>query len=61
MAVEEEVEEAIRAATADGNFTPFNALVDRLSEPCAADPEADPEHASPPRPEQEVTATFCGT
>jgi len=53
------VEEAIQAAYA-GDFTPFHRLVDALAEPFVektvyADLEA------PPRPEEIVHETFCGT
>ena len=53
------VEEAIQAAHA-GDFAPFHRLVDALAEPYAkktvyADLEA------PPRPEEIVHETFCGT
>lgn len=54
------VETAIAAATDEGDFAPFHALVDRLADPwtwCAEDRE----FALPPGPEQQVHQTFCGT
>ena len=54
------VEEALRAATEQGDFEPFNALVDVLSQPFAYNPERA-RFATPPRPEQVVRQTFCGT
>jgi uncharacterized protein YdiU (UPF0061 family) len=54
------VEEAIRAAEDEGDFAPFHALVERVSRPRDYDP-ADSRFATPPRPEQVVTRTFCGT
>jgi uncharacterized protein YdiU (UPF0061 family) len=54
------VEEAIRAAEDAADFGPFHALVERVTRPLAYDP-ADRRYAQPPRPEQVVTRTFCGT
>jgi uncharacterized protein YdiU (UPF0061 family) len=54
------VEEALQAATQSGDFAPFNALVDVLARPFAYD-KALARYATPPRPEQAVTQTFCGT
>ena len=54
------VEAAIVAATENQDFAPFNRLVDRLANPFDYDP-ADSELALPPRPEQVVQQTFCGT
>ncbi len=54
------VEEALQAATQSGDFAPFNALVDTLAKPFAYD-RALARYATPPRPEQAVTQTFCGT
>jgi uncharacterized protein YdiU (UPF0061 family) len=54
------VEEAIEAATRENDFAPFQALLAVLQEPF----DYRPEHrrfATPPRPEQEVRQTFCGT
>ncbi len=54
------VEEAIRAAEDDGDFSVFERLVERLAEPFDFDP-ADARYALPPAPEQIVHQTFCGT
>lgn len=54
------IEEAIRAAEDSDDFTPFHRLADVLSKPL----EDQPAHADlqvPPRPDQRVTKTFCGT
>ena len=54
------VEAAIRAAEDRDDFRPFEALMTVLARPY----EDQPEHAafaSPPRPEERVLATFCGT
>ncbi|MEE4191644.1 MAG: YdiU family protein [Halieaceae bacterium] len=54
------VEEAIRAAEDDGDFSVFEQLVERLAKPFEYDPAAS-RYALPPRPEQIVRQTFCGT
>jgi uncharacterized protein YdiU (UPF0061 family) len=54
------VEESIDAAQKYGDFEPFNRLVDVLARPFDCDP-AQAVYATPPRPEQRVTQTFCGT
>ncbi|MEH6515812.1 MAG: YdiU family protein [Halioglobus sp.] len=54
------VEEAIRAAVDHADFKPFHALADRLSQPFEFEP-ADSRYAQPPRDEERVGATFCGT
>ena len=54
------VEEAIVAAENQQDFGPFHALVDRLSQPFDYD-AAQARAATPPRPEQVVRQTFCGT
>jgi uncharacterized protein YdiU (UPF0061 family) len=54
------VEAAIEAAVQRGDFEPFHRLVDALSAPF--DYRDDLEvFATPPRPEQVVLQTFCGT
>ncbi len=53
------VEEAIAAAVA-GDFAPFHRLCDALARPYDDRPETCT-LALPPRPEERVTATFCGT
>lgn len=54
------VEEAIAAATDSEDFDPFFKLIDVLRRPYeyCSDQER---YAQPPRPEQEVRQTFCGT
>ena len=54
------VEEALNAATEEGDYAPFNTLVDVLSQPFRFKQELI-RFATPPRPEQEVRQTFCGT
>ena len=54
------IEEAIEAAVADGNFAPFHRLVDVLAAPFD-EASGDAHHAAPPRPDQVVHQTFCGT
>jgi uncharacterized protein YdiU (UPF0061 family) len=54
------VEEALTAAVERGDLAPFEKLLAVLARPF--DDQADvPEYALPPRPEQVVRATFCGT
>jgi uncharacterized protein YdiU (UPF0061 family) len=53
------IEHAIKSAS-EGDVTPFHRLVDALAEPYTArDEYADFE--TPPRPEEVVQETFCGT
>jgi uncharacterized protein YdiU (UPF0061 family) len=54
------VEEAIGAATRDDELAPFNSLMAVLQEPFDYRP-GHRRFATPPRPEQEVRQTFCGT
>ena len=54
------VEEAISAAVNNGDFSPFESLLAVLSMPCEDQP-AFSRHADPPRPDQVVHQTFCGT
>jgi uncharacterized protein YdiU (UPF0061 family) len=54
------VEEAIRAAADNDDFAPFHQLVDLLAMPYRYQPSFV-RHAMPPRPEQVVRRTFCGT
>lgn len=54
------VEEAIAAAVERDDFSPFEALVEVLANPFAEQPGRE-RYAQPPRPEQRVRATFCGT
>jgi uncharacterized protein YdiU (UPF0061 family) len=53
------VEEAISAAIG-GDFSPFETLLAVLSAPYAEQPGLD-RYAAPPRPEEVVHQTFCGT
>jgi uncharacterized protein YdiU (UPF0061 family) len=54
------VEEAISAAEKNQDFEPFNNLVDILANPFEFN-RANARYAIPPRPEQVVRQTFCGT
>lgn len=54
------VEEALQAATEHGDFTPFNQLAELLARPYSFEPGLA-RYATPPRPEQVVSQTFCGT
>ena len=53
------IEAAIQAAVTDNDFTPFHDLVDALATPYADHPEGP--NTLPPRDDQRVTQTFCGT
>lgn len=50
---------AIHAAE-QGDYAPFNQLLDALAEPYAEHP-AFTDYQLPPKPEQQVLKTFCGT
>ena len=54
------VEEALQAATEQGDFAPFNQLAELLTRPYSFEPPLA-RYATPPRPEQVVRQTFCGT
>ena len=54
------IEEVIRAATDHGDFAPFHRLVGVLVRPFDDQPE-NSQYAVPPREDQRVTKTFCGT
>jgi uncharacterized protein YdiU (UPF0061 family) len=54
------VEAAIRAAEDRDDFRPFEALMAVLARPYEDQPERA-DYASPPKPEERVLATFCGT
>jgi uncharacterized protein YdiU (UPF0061 family) len=54
------VEEAIIAAVNDGNFLPFESLLSVLSAPYEDQP-AFRRYVDPPRPDQVMHQTFCGT
>jgi len=54
------IEAAIQRAVEHGDFEPFHRMVDVLAQPFEYDP-AQRVFATPPRPEEEVQQTFCGT
>ncbi|PLW67695.1 protein adenylyltransferase SelO [Pseudohalioglobus lutimaris] len=54
------VEAVIRAAEDENDLAPFNAMVERLADPFELDSQSA-EYILPPRPEEAVTRTFCGT
>lgn len=54
------VEETIQAATHEQDLVPFFKLLEVLEAPYEYRP-TDSRFATPPRPEQEVRQTFCGT
>ncbi len=54
------VEQAIRAAEDHGDFGPFERLLEVLERPYDEQPGRE-EYSLPPRPEERVTRTFCGT
>jgi uncharacterized protein YdiU (UPF0061 family) len=54
------VEEALAAAVDNGDLAPFEKLLGVLARPFDDQPDV-PEYMLPPRPEQVVQATFCGT
>jgi uncharacterized protein YdiU (UPF0061 family) len=54
------VEEAIAAAVEESNLAPFRRLLQVLSSPYEEQASAE-RYATPPRPEEVVHQTFCGT
>jgi uncharacterized protein YdiU (UPF0061 family) len=54
------VERVIRAAEDQGDFAPFHRLLEVLQHPYEEQPGAEA-YAQPPRPEEVVEQTFCGT
>lgn len=54
------IEAAIRAATEDGDFSLFEALLEVTSRPYEDQP-GFAAYAEPPKPGEEVLRTFCGT
>jgi uncharacterized protein YdiU (UPF0061 family) len=54
------VEEAIAAAVEREDLAPFETLLEVLARPFEEQPGRE-RHALPPRPEERVRATFCGT
>jgi uncharacterized protein YdiU (UPF0061 family) len=55
------VEEAISAAVNNGDFGPFEELIAALARPYDDLPSTLARYAGPPRPDQVVRQTFCGT
>jgi uncharacterized protein YdiU (UPF0061 family) len=55
------VEDAISAAVNKGDFAPFESLLAVLARPYDDPPLTLARYADPPRPEQIVRQTFCGT
>ncbi len=54
------VDQALEAAVHQGDLNPFIRLHKRLQDPFRYDPD-DRDLATPPAPEEEIDATFCGT
>jgi protein adenylyltransferase len=54
------VKEALSAAVNNGEFAPFERLLTVLSRPYEDQPDFG-RYANPPRPDQVVRQTFCGT
>jgi uncharacterized protein YdiU (UPF0061 family) len=54
------IEEVIAAATNEHDFRPFETLLEVITHPFDEQPAASA-FATPPRPEQRVAETFCGT
>ena len=54
------VEEAVNAAVHESNLEPFEELIDVLASPYDEQPSRE-HYATPPRPEEVVQQTFCGT
>ncbi|HEX4517710.1 MAG TPA: hypothetical protein VH054_29405, partial [Polyangiaceae bacterium] len=54
------IEEAIAAAYARADLAPFETLVRVLAHPFDEQPDAA-HLAEPPKPDERVTQTFCGT
>ena len=54
------VEQALAAATVNGDLSLFEKLLQALSHPYEDSPQYAEFHL-PPKPEEEVHATFCGT
>ena len=55
------VEEAISTAVNNCDFTPFEKLLAVLARPYNDLPATSARYAAPPRPDQVVHQTFCGT
>ncbi|MEP9378358.1 protein adenylyltransferase SelO [Aquabacter sp. CN5-332] len=55
-----QIESVIRAAVDEGDYAPFHDLVRVLATPFSDQP-GDAVYEAPPRPDEEVLRTFCGT
>ena len=55
-----QVEAVISAAVEREDFVPFHAMVEAMADPFSQREAAEP-YATPPKPEERVTQTFCGT
>jgi uncharacterized protein YdiU (UPF0061 family) len=53
------VEQALEAAVEEGDYGPFEKLLDVLSSPYVE--PGHTEYMLPPKPEEHVLETFCGT
>jgi uncharacterized protein YdiU (UPF0061 family) len=54
------VEEAIKAAVEEGDLEPFEHLIEVLASPYDDQPSQE-RYAAPPRTDQIIRQTFCGT
>jgi uncharacterized protein YdiU (UPF0061 family) len=54
------VEQALEAAVEEGDYGPFEKLLEVLSSPYV-EPVGHTEYMLPPKPEEHVLQTFCGT
>ena len=54
------VEEVIKAAVEEGDLRPFERLIEVLASPYDDQPSQE-RYAAPPRTDQIVRETFCGT
>jgi len=54
------VEEVIKAAVEEGDLEPFEQLIEVLASPYDDQPSQE-RYAAPPRTDQIVRQTFCGT
>ena len=54
------VEAALNAAVQSADYRPFEELLDVITKPYEQRPGLE-RFAQPPRPEERVLATFCGT
>ena len=55
-----QVQLALKAAEEDGDYAPFEKLLEVLSSPYAVAEEYS-EYLLPPKPDEHVLQTFCGT